>query len=225
MIYRVLRSLQCYEDGRTMDQGVLDSSLLQLELVFREILLKGNLDGGLSERESVACDLVRTALKVLRSLEVQLENTIAMSAPLCDTLVGRPRFSIPKAQLEYLVENNFTAPQMASIIGVSVRTIHCRLADFEISLSSKYSNLTDGELDEIVSGVQKDHPMCGTKQMQGHLFSLGLRIQQSRVRESQRRIDPHGSIIHRLHTISSRSYKVRAPRLLYHIDGNHKFIR
>ena len=80
MIYRVLRSLQCYEDGRTMDQGVLDSSLLQLELVFREILLKGNLDGGLSERESVTCDLVRSALKVLRSLEVQFENTIAISA-------------------------------------------------------------------------------------------------------------------------------------------------
>ena len=99
-----------------------------------------------------------------------------ISAPLCDTLVGRPRFSIPKAQLEYLVENNFTEPQMASIIGVSVRTIHRRLADFEISPTSKYSNLTDDELDEIVSGVQKDHPMCGTKQMHaGTSFQFGIK--------------------------------------------------
>uniref|UniRef100_A0A1X7SSU9 Resolvase HTH domain-containing protein n=1 Tax=Amphimedon queenslandica TaxID=400682 RepID=A0A1X7SSU9_AMPQE len=81
-------------------------------------------------------------------------KTIVISAPMCDTLNGRQRFRIPKAQLEYLVENNFTALQMASIIGVSVRTIYCRLADFEVSLCSKYSNLTDDELDESVSGVQ-----------------------------------------------------------------------
>uniref|UniRef100_A0A1X7U1S5 Resolvase HTH domain-containing protein n=1 Tax=Amphimedon queenslandica TaxID=400682 RepID=A0A1X7U1S5_AMPQE len=108
----------------------------------------------MSEDESVASDMVRTTLEALRSLEVQFEKTIVISAPMCDTLNGRPRFRIPKAQLEYLVENNFTALQMASIIGVSVRTIYRRLADFEVSLSSKYSNLTDDELDESVSSVQ-----------------------------------------------------------------------
>uniref|UniRef100_A0A1X7U1E1 Integrase core domain-containing protein n=1 Tax=Amphimedon queenslandica TaxID=400682 RepID=A0A1X7U1E1_AMPQE len=73
--------------------------------------------------------------------------------------------------------------------------------------------------------VQKNHPMCGNRQMQGHLFTLRLRVQQSRVRKSQRLVNPHGSIICQLHTINRRNYKVMAPRSLYHIDGNHKLIR
>ena len=34
--------------------------------------------------------------------------------------------------------------------------------------------------------------------MQGHLFAQGYRVQQVRVRESLRRIDPEGCIIQRL---------------------------
>ena len=61
--------------------------------------------------------------------------------------------------------------------------------------------------------------------MQGHLLHRGGRVQQHRIRESQRRIDPSGVISRRLHTIRRRMYKVRAPRSLYHMDGNHKLIR
>ncbi len=67
--------------------------------------------------------------------------------------------------------------------------------------------------------------MCGNRQMQGHLLSRGYRVQQVRIRESQRRIDPEGCMIRRLHVLNRRRYSVPAPLSLYHIDGNHKLMR
>ncbi len=50
-------------------------------------------------------------------------------------------------------------------------------------------------------------------------------MQQVRIRESQRRIDPEGCMIRRLHVLNRRRYSVPAPLSLYHIDGNHKLMR
>ena len=68
-------------------------------------------------------------------------------------------------------------------------------------------------------------PMCGNQQMQAHLLSRGFRVQQHRVRETQRRVDPEGTLLRRLNGIFRREYSVPAPQSLYHIDGNHKLIR
>ena len=58
--------------------------------------------------------------------------------------------------------------------------------------------------------------------IQGHLLSRGLRVQQHRVRELQRRIDPCGTKLCHLHVIDRQTYKVRAPRSLYHLKSNDK---
>ena len=50
--------------------------------------------------------------------------------------------------------------------------------------------MPETELDAIVMDIQHQYPMCGNRQMQGHLLLRGYRIQQSRIRESQWRIDP-----------------------------------
>ena len=61
--------------------------------------------------------------------------------------------------------------------------------------------------------------------MRGHFLSRGLRIQQSRIREIHRAVDPEGSLMRQLTTINRRTYSVSAPRALWHIDGNHKLIK
>ena len=61
--------------------------------------------------------------------------------------------------------------------------------------------------------------------MYGHLISCGIRVQFYRVRESQRRTDPQGSMIRKLHNLKRRRYYVPGPQHLWHIDGNHKLIR
>ena len=61
--------------------------------------------------------------------------------------------------------------------------------------------------------------------MYGYLLSLNIRVQFSRVRESQSRVDPEGSMMRRLFSLRRRSYSVCGPQHLWHIDGHHKLIR
>ena len=73
---------------------------------------------------------------------------------------------------------------------------------------------------EIKTGL----PTCCQNQMMGHLKSRGHRVQQERVREVMRRVDPAGSIMRCLCALNRRQYSVPAPGSLCHIDGNHKLI-
>lgn len=97
--------------------------------------------------------------------------------------------------------------------------------EYDLSIRAQYSALSDSELDAVVVEIQSQFPMCGNRQMQGHLLSRGHRVQQTRVLEAQRRVDPRGTIIRHLHALNRREYSVPSPRSLYHIDGNHKLIR
>ena len=140
-------------------------------------------------------------------------------------MVGRPSFEIPCEQLSYLIENHFSVPQIATMLRVSIRTIRRRMSEFGLSIRAQYSDISDSDLDQIVREIQQQFPTCGNRQMQGHLLARGYRIQQIRIRESQRRIDPDGAVVRRLHVLNRREYSVPAPRSLYHIDSHHKLIR
>ena len=111
------------------------------------------------------------------------------------------------------------------MLAVSERTIYRRMSDFSLSVRAQYVSLSDDELDHLVYEIHCQFPTCGNVQMQGHLFAQGYRVQQVRVRESLRRIDPEGCIIRRLNVINRRQYRVPGPRSLWHIAGNHKLIR
>ena len=52
-----------------------------------------------------------------------------------------------------------------------------------------------------------------------------IQVQQCRVRETQRRVDPAGSVLRQLRTINLRQYHVDGPGALWHIDENHELIR
>ena len=114
---------------------------------------------------------------------------------------------------------------MSLILGVSSRTIERRLSENGIYIRARYADLTDAELHRIVSEIQEEYPSCGNQQMRGHLLSRGYRIQQHRIREAQRTVDPEGCIMRQLHVINRRAYNVPSPRSLWHVDSNHKLIR
>ena len=63
--------------------------------------------------------------------------------------------------------------------------------------------------------------------MTGFLRSRGIVLQQNRIREAMRRINPEGTLLRalRLRVINRRKYQVASPLALWHIDGNHKLIR
>ena len=123
------------------------------------------------------------------------------------------------------MENRFTISQIADMLAVSERTVFRRMNEFSLSVTMQYSTISDDDLDGLVGEIQHNFPMCGNIQMQGHLFSRGHRVQQVRIRESQRRVDHIGCMMRHLSTINRRQYRVPGPLSLWHIDGNHKLTR
>jgi len=108
-------------DSRSFSADVAESFALALELVYREILVQEQLDGH-STRYSRVCTLIRRALEALKLL--QDGDQQHSSPPVVHTgLVGWPYFDIPQEQICVLVENGFTCPEIADIIGVSLTTI------------------------------------------------------------------------------------------------------
>lgn len=99
------------------------------------------------------------------------------------------------------------------------------MTDFNLSVSSVYSKITDHELDIVVADIKHTFPNCGYRLMHGHLLNQGYRVTQMRIRDSLHRVDPDGSVIRWASTIQRRKYRVSSPLALWHIDGNHKLIR
>lgn len=116
-------------------------------------------------------------------------------------------------------------PEIRAMLGVSTRTVERRLSSFGISISGKYSLISDNELDGAVQKIQGQHPGVGIRMLKGHLKSQGLTVQRERVRQSLLRTDPTGVLQRWRDSIRRRVYYVPFPQALWHIDGNHKLIR
>ena len=102
------------------------------------------------------------------------------------------------------------------MIGVSTRTVHRMMAECGLSIRDTFSDITDHEIDGIVSNIHYKFPMCGIRQMIGHLKAHGFRIQQHRIHESLHQTDLFGTVARRLHTIHRRRYAVASSITLPH---------
>ncbi len=90
-------------------------------------------------------------------------GNVSQVQSVCSGLVGRPYFLIPQEKLAYLIENRFSVPEIADMLGVSVRTIRRRMSDFSLSVRAQYSCLSDCELDAQVAEIQSQFPTCGNR--------------------------------------------------------------
>ena len=108
----------------------------------------------------------------------------------------------------------------------SSSTVKRRLHDFGIKLSGTFSVISDEELDRDVELILVQFPNSGYTKMTGYLTSNGYNIQEYRVRDSMRRVDPEGVMLRTLQSrpVVRRKYKVAEPLSLEHHDGNHKLI-
>ena len=142
---------------------------------------------------------------------------------------GRPRarLQIPFEHLRYLLERKFKLAEIAKLFGTSKRTVERRLNDFGLSARTIYAPLSDQQLDDLINDIQRDFPNVGCKRMTGLLRARGVYMQQARIRQSMRRVDPEGTLLRalELNIIRRRQYGVAGPLSLWHIDGNHKLIR
>uniref|UniRef100_A0A0F8BAR9 Integrase core domain-containing protein n=1 Tax=Larimichthys crocea TaxID=215358 RepID=A0A0F8BAR9_LARCR len=101
------------------------------------------------------------------------------------------------------------------------------MEEFNFSVRASYSNLSNEQLDEIVSEIKTRMPHAGYRMMKGALEAEGHKVQWDRIRASLHRVDTLGvySRMINLGCVVRRSYFVPSPRFLMHIDTNHKLIR
>lgn len=74
---------------------------------------------------------------------------------------GRSLYLITREQLSFLKSCGFTAPQMADILNVSLRTIRRRLRQYHFTRASMYAELTDSALDEHVQDIVAGNEQTG----------------------------------------------------------------
>lgn len=155
---------------------------------------------------------------VLDSRTGHLSSSMAyQTGSRVSTTGGRPRFDISKEQLEYLSSLGFKWIENAALLGVNRMTIYRRRVDYEL-VSDPQSEISDGDLESLISDIRKDIPYSGISIMCGSLQSRGIRVTRERVRNSLRSIDPLGSALRSPTGLTNRRpYTVPGPNSLWHI--------
>ncbi|CAB4000071.1 Hypothetical predicted protein, partial [Paramuricea clavata] len=110
---------------------------------------------------------------------------------------GRPKYNISREQLELYLHYGFSLGKISEMLFVSTKTVRHRIEEFNIK-SMAFSDLSNEDLDTVVSEIMREFPNCGSKRMSGFLLARGLQIQQARVREALRRTDPDGVLLRSL---------------------------
>ena len=96
---------------------------------------------------------------------------------------------------------------------------------FEIRIRSRYSTITDDDLDTKVKQLTEENQFLGQRLVQGMLAAEGVHVQRQRVADSLIRVNEAGVAMRWCRAIHRRVYKVSGPNALWHIDGNYKLIR
>lgn len=86
--------------------------------------------------------------------------------------------------------------------------------------SLRTSQISDEELDQIISRLRTHYRRAGLTMLDGMLRRLGYTIPRERVRHSLLRIDPVRRVFERIR-IRQRTYSVPGPNALWHHDGQH----
>lgn len=215
------RLLSKFELGLTREPLDLD----YFEFMCRQELYLCN---ALSRHVAIPEDIVQ-ALEHFFSLirdHLESQHTGSVQPDTVAGEVGRPRFDIDRECLEEILELNLPVPCIAKMLGVSRRTVFRRLNEFGLS-ARRYHEIDDEGLDNVVQTIKNEMPTAGYRMVKGRLRSMGIHVQWRRVAASLHRVDSLGilSRLSGLGCILRRTYSVKGPLSLWHVDTNHKLIR
>lgn len=137
---------------------------------------------------------------------------------------GRPSLSFSLELVELMTDAGYSLTEIAKALLVSRTTLWRRLKENNIVIE-KFTDISDRDLEELIASFQVENPQSGESLIQGHLLSIGVRVQRKRVREALQRLDPIRRRIRWHEVIGRRVYNVPGPNSLWHIDGHHSLIR
>jgi hypothetical protein len=89
----------------------------------------------------------------------------------------------------------------------------------------EFSNITDDELDKVLSDITKEFPHSGEGLLKQVLIGRKIKVKRWRLSESLHRVDSEGIAQRKRGRLSRRVYSVQGPNHLWHVDTNHKLIR
>ena len=129
---------------------------------------------------------------------------------------GRPKFLIPERQLAGLRSWNFTWKAISEMLGVSEKTVRrWRLESSSPECENSYSNITDEELDSVLSSVLATYPKSGEQMVTWALVSWNVQVQRAKIRAAINRVDPinrqlrrHVSIYRQVYNVNSKCIMV-----------------
>ena len=177
----ILRTLQ----SENLDENLTDSASYRLDWVYNTVVRYADLH--IVDERFVNC--IRNARRCLETNSAG-DPQFALVERVFTGERGRPRFQIPLENLRFLLEKKFKIAEIANLFGTSKSTIERRMKDLGLSATTMFSSLSDEQLDEIISEIQRDFPNIGSKRMTGLLRARGVNMQQARIRQSMRRVDP-----------------------------------
>jgi hypothetical protein len=109
---------------------------------------------------------------------------------------GRPRYVIDLERAIELHDMGNTWDSVADALGVCERTLYYHLSRANLpSARRAFTDISDGDLDELVAEISLQHPFAGSVIVLGHLEARGIHVPAARVRDSLRRVDTIGVIV------------------------------
>ena len=97
------------------------------------------------------------------------DNVSFQSPKIFSGKPGRPIFHVPQEQLFFFLDEGFNIPTIATMLGISSRTVERRLSEYGLSVTDTYANLTDDALDREVTDIITQLPNTGMKRLHGLL--------------------------------------------------------
>jgi AraC-like DNA-binding protein len=128
---------------------------------------------------------------------------------------GRPRLAVNETDANDLRRLGFSWTDIASMLGVSSRTLRRRRHESGTFNPIAYSGISDNELDNIIREVLETTPQAGRNLVRGAVLSRGLHVQRRRIESSISRVDPVTTALRDRRRIIRRIYNVPCPNFLW----------
>ncbi|EIM91965.1 uncharacterized protein STEHIDRAFT_34742, partial [Stereum hirsutum FP-91666 SS1] len=113
---------------------------------------------------------------------------------------------------------------LARIIDVHRHTLRHYTKVHRAYVGRKFSDISDDELDIILTAYRTQKPGLGIRYILGFLRGLRVQIQRERIRLSLRQIDGLAQALQNYEAVDDRRYSVPWSNYLWHLDGHHKLI-
>ena len=120
--------------------------------------------------DDTAIDLIMRAYGILEDATKDQVNVRH------DNKRGRAKIDIPRETLKLHLSYGFPKSKIAEFFSVSVKTISRRIEAFGLQeVIIHHSELSDEDLDVLVTEVFSNFPNCGIRRMKGFLISKGFK--------------------------------------------------